>query len=88
MLNQYLSTVYSEEFYTNEPEDAAEILAADLAGYETWSDDLQARFEAENEAAQTIETEQGALLIPRECVHSDCKSSRCSKGLRIGGFDL
>ena len=89
MLSNFDLNVQCEEFYSDvEPEDAAEILAADFAGYRTWSDDLQAEFEAENEAAQTVEMENGSLLIPRECVHSECKSSRCNKGLRIGGFDL
>ena len=59
-----------------------------FSGYEDWSDELQAEFEAANEAAQTVETDAGLMLIPRECAHAGCRSSRCSKGLRIGGFDL
>jgi hypothetical protein len=55
-----------------------------FAGYKEWSDELQAEFEAANEAAQTVQTERGAMLIPRECVHAGCRSSRCGQGLRIG----
>lgn len=73
MLNTFDSKIQCEEYFT---------------GYEEWSDELQAEFEAANEAAQTVETECGPMLIPRECVHADCRSSRCSQGLRIGGFDL
>ena len=53
-----------------------------FSGYEVWSDELQAEFEAANETAQTVQTERGAMLIPRECVHSECKSIRCRQGLR------
>jgi len=73
MLSPFDTSIQCEEFYT---------------GYEEWSDELQAEFEATNEAAQTVETEAGLMLIPRECLHSECKSSRCSQGLRIGGMDL
>jgi hypothetical protein len=58
-----------------------------FAGYEEWSDELQAEFEAVNEAGQTVQTERGAMLIPRECVHHDCPS-RCKRAYRMGGFDL
>jgi len=57
-----------------------------FSGYEEWSDELQAEFEAANEASQTVDTEAGMMLIPRSC--TCCNSSRCNKGLRIGGFDL
>ena len=73
MLNIFDSKIQCEEYFT---------------GYEEWSDELQAEFEAANEAAQTVETDAGLMLIPRECTHSGCRSSRCSQGLRIGGFDL
>jgi hypothetical protein len=72
-LSLFDTSIQCEEFFT---------------GYDEWSDELQAEFEAANEASQTIETERGAMLIPRECVHAGCRSSRCSQGLRIGGMDL
>ena len=73
MLSLFATSIQCEEFF---------------AGYEEWSDELQAEFEAANEAAQTVQTDAGLMLIPRECVHSDCRSSRCSKARRLGGFSI
>ena len=73
MLSPFDTSIQCEEFF---------------AGYEEWSDELQAEFEAANEAAQTVQTDAGMMLIPRECIHSDCRSSRCSKALRLGGFSI
>ena len=73
MLSNFDTKIHCEEYFT---------------GYEEWSDELQAEFEAANEAAQTVNTEAGMMLIPRECTHSDCRSSRCAQGQRIGGFDI
>ena len=71
MLSPFDTSIQCEEFF---------------AGYEDWSDELQAEFEAANEAAQTVQTEAGMMLIPREC--TCCNSSRCRNGYREGGFDL
>lgn len=73
MLSPFDTSIQCEEFF---------------ADYQEWTDELQAEFEAANEAAQTVETEHGLMLIPRECTHFDCRSSRCSQGQRIGGFDI
>ena len=72
MLSLFDTSIQCEEFFS---------------GYEEWSDELQAEFEAANEAAQTVQTDAGMMLIPRECVHHDCPS-RCKKALRLGGFSI
>jgi hypothetical protein len=71
MLSPFDTSIQCEEFF---------------AGYEDWSDELQAEFEAANEEAQTVETPTGSMMIPRECLC--CNSSKCKNAYREGGFDL
>ena len=81
------SEIYSEELHSVTESEYDEVMADGWEGYEVWSADLeQAAFEREQERRSIVNTPHGQLLIKRDCNHSDCKSSRCSREVRIGGI--
>jgi hypothetical protein len=84
MLDQYLSTVYSEEFFAGISEaDYYEVMNASAVedgwqGYTEWSQEL--------EQGEVIDTPRGQILINKECTHPACRTTRCEKDVRIGGI--
>jgi hypothetical protein len=72
----------SPEYLYQEQE--AEMLAADAAdfeGYSEWSADLE---EAAWNGAQTI----NSILIKKACEHTSCPHTQCERGLRLGGIEI
>ena len=84
MLNQFLSTVYSEELFAGISEaDYAEVMeasAADYEGYGEWSTEL--------EQGQMVDSPHGQILINKECSHKDCHTTRCERDVRVGGIAI
>ena len=84
MLDQFLSTVYSEELFADISEaDYAEVMNASAVedewqGYSEWSQEL--------EQGQIVNTPRGQILINRDCSHKTCLSTRCDKDVRVGGI--
>ena len=82
MLDQFLSTVYSEELFDFTEEEYAAVMADaisnDYEGYAEWS--------AELEQGQIIDTPRGQILINRDCSHAACRSTRCERDVRVGGI--
>ena len=86
MLNQFLSTVYSEEQHAGISEaDYNEVMSASAVedgwqGYAEWS--------IEVEQGERIETAHGPILINRECAHKSCATTRCSRGATYEGIAI
>jgi hypothetical protein len=84
MLNQFLSTVYSEELYAGiNDADYAEVMnasATDYEGYAEWSTEL--------EQGEVIDTPHGAILMNRECSHKGCLTTRCERGQSYEGIAI
>jgi hypothetical protein len=86
MLNQFLSTVYSEEIYAGISEaDYNEVMNASTVedewqGYSEWSQEL--------EQGEVIETQHGAILINRSCSHVACKTTKCERGATFEGIAI
>ena len=85
MLNQFLSTVYSEELFAGISEaDYAEVMNAstedEWQGYSEWSQEL--------EQGTLIDTPRGQILINKECAHPACLTTRCEKDVRVGGIAI
>ncbi len=84
MLNQFLSTVYSEELFAGISEaEYAEVMAASAVedewqGYSEWSQEL--------EQGEVIDTPRGQILINKECAHPACLTTRCERDVRVGGI--
>lgn len=83
------SEIYSEELFGITESEYDAVMADDWEGYEDWSADLeQAAFEREQERRSIVNTPHGELLIKRDCTHSDCKWSRCSREVRLMGIAI
>ena len=86
MLNQFLSTVYSEELFAGISEaDYTEVMNASAVddgwqGYNEWSQEL--------EQGTGIDTPRGQILINRDCSHTDCRTTRCEKGATYQGIAI
>ena len=86
MLNQFLSTVYSEELFADISEaDYNEVMDASAVedgwqGYSEWSQEL--------EQGTVIDTPHGQILINRDCSHAACRTTRCEKGATYQGIAI
>ena len=83
MLDQFLSTVYSEELFDFTEEEYAAVMADagdEYEGYAEWS--------AELEQGQIVDTPRGQILINRDCSHATCRSTRCEKGATFEGIAI
>jgi hypothetical protein len=84
MLNQFLSTVYSEELYAGiNDADYAEVMnasAADYEGYAEWSEAV--------EQGEVIDTPKGQILYNKDCSHTACRTTRCDKGASFEGIAI
>jgi hypothetical protein len=72
----------SSEYLYQEQE--AELLAADAAdfeGYSEWSSELEA---TAWQGAQQV----GDVLIKKACEHSTCSHFQCSKSTRLAGIEI
>ena len=81
MLNQFLSTVYTEELFDFTEEEYAAVMADagdEYEGYAEWS--------AELEQGRIVDTPHGQILINKECAHPACLSTRCERDVRVGGI--
>ena len=83
MLNQFLSTVYSEELFDFTEEEFAAVMADagdEYEGYAEWS--------AELEQGEVIDTPRGQILINRDCSHTACRTTRCERGATYQGIAI
>jgi len=87
MLNQFLSSVYSEELYAGLSEaDYDEVMSASAVdegwqGYSEWSQELERKVWLGSK-------DFGDILIKKACEHATCPHTRCSKAVRIGGVEI
>ena len=83
-ISNFESNVYSEELHIvseSEYDEVMQAMADDVfEGYGEWSQEL--------EQGQILATEHGAILINKECSHSDCLTTRCKGDVRIGGIAI
>jgi hypothetical protein len=86
MLDQYFSTVYSEELFAGISEaDYDEVMSAsavddDWQGYSEWSTEL--------EQGTVINTPRGQILINKECAHTACRTTQCEKDATYQGIAI
>ena len=86
-INNFDVNVYSEELHQvseSEHDEVMSLMAEDETGwqgYGEWAADLES-------AAWNGAKEFNGILIKKACEHSDCPHFECSRGLRLGGFDL
>lgn len=86
MLDQFLSTVYSEELFAGISEaDYDEVMNASTVedewqGYSEWSQEL--------EQGQIVDTPRGQILINRDCSHRTCLTTRCEMGATYQGIAI
>jgi hypothetical protein len=86
---------YSEESYPFTDEEYNEVMSASAVdetewqGYSEWSEALeQSAFDADIEMRATVMTPNGAMLLKRECEHSDCAPDSCKRSIRIEGVEI
>jgi hypothetical protein len=100
----FLCNSYSDEFITVDPHEYDEVqrlMAEEDSGwsaYNEWASLLepteqaaaleQYAFERHQEQISTININGAPILINRDCNHSDCKSSRCSREVRLAGIAI
>jgi hypothetical protein len=92
-LSGHLDTSGSEELFHFTEEEYDEVMTAPVedewTGYSEWSEALeQSAFDADLERRATVMTPNGAILLKRECSHSDCEFSRCKRSIRIEGVEI
>jgi hypothetical protein len=83
--NKFDSERYSEELFSVTEEEHDAVMAEMWEGYNEWSEELEAKLEAE---AWRGSKNVSGVLIKKACEHTDCPHFKCEHGLRMGGFEL
>jgi hypothetical protein len=95
---------YSDEFIEVEPHEMEEVqrlIAEEQQALSEYADYLnqleeterqaaleQLAFEHKQEQLGTVRINDVAIFINPDCSHPDCKSSQCSRDVRIGGIAI
>jgi len=88
--NKFDAERYSEELFgvTESEHDGVMRLMAE-EGYQDWSEQLEAKLEAEAwRGSKSFTTSHGDILIKKDCEHASCSHFRCERGLRMGGIEI
>jgi len=101
--NKFLEHVYSDELtpnYLNYIDEVHRLMAEDdgWQSYNQWASQLeeternavleQLAFERKQERLARVNVNSVQLFINRDCNHKDCKSSRCSREIRLQGVAI
>lgn len=103
-LDNFLCNSYSDEHITVDPNEFDEVQRlmaeeeASWTAYCEWANQLeeteraaaleQFAFESRQERLGTVRINGSQVLINRDCNHSDCRSSRCSREVRLVGIAI
>ena len=101
--NKFLEHVYSDELtpdYLNDIDEVHRLMAEDEGwqDYRQWAGQLeeterasvleQFAFDQKQERLAKVTFNGAQLLIKRDCAHKDCRSSRCSREVKLGGIAI
>jgi hypothetical protein len=103
IFDNFLCNIYSDELIIVDPDEIDEVqrLMAednDWLAYAEWANQLeeteraaaleQFAFERKQERLGIDNVNGSPIFINRDCSHKECRSSRCSRELRLGGIAL
>ncbi|MCI0485025.1 MAG: hypothetical protein L0229_00215 [Blastocatellia bacterium] len=88
--------IQSEDFYTTDPAELAEIQSLmatpdedEWQAYGDWSEEIEAKAWA---GAVPVETPNGQILVKSECdragLHRDCSIYKCKRAVRLEGIEI